>query len=90
MSTKLGSEELGRDPDSPDTLAERLASERARRAAAREQSAREIHLNTPVSAAPVTEPSAARGPDTTNPSAKKVLQMEYTLRSHCTHTALSQ
>ena len=77
MSTKYGSEERGRDPDSPDTLAERLASERDRRAAAREQSAREIHLNTPVSAAPVTEPSAARGPDTTNPSARKVLQMEY-------------
>ena len=36
MSTKYGSEERGRDPDSPDTLAERLASERDRRAAARE------------------------------------------------------
>ena len=40
MPAKLGSEERGRDPDTPDTLAERLEASRARRLQERDSAAR--------------------------------------------------
>ena len=77
MSDKDGSEERGRDPSTPDTLADRLAAERARRTQARDQSVSGIHLSTPMPAAPVSVDTNTSGPAVTTPAARKSLHLDY-------------
>ena len=60
MPAKLGSEERGRDPDTPDTLAERLEASRARRLQERDSAARSRALNTPMSTAQVRAAGVSR------------------------------
>ena len=85
MSGKHGSARDGRDPNTPDTLLERLAHERERREEARAQAMSEqtrAAISTPPAAAAVkTEPAAQTTPDS---------RSSKTARSHLTFDNKSQ
>ena len=63
MSDKHGSEDESRVPGTPDPLSSRLAALQASRSQARDQSARERALVTPMSAAQAKVSQLAGGPD---------------------------
>ena len=84
MSGKHGSARDGRDPNTPDTLLERLAHERERREEARAQAMSEqtrAAISTPAPAAVKTEPAAQATPDS---------RSSKTARSHLTFDNKSQ